>query len=179
MYRESETVGCSAQWGLYIAPLLSRLGDLCGKGAAAKVRGTLSEPVVVAGTVSSGHKMFELIETMPEHAGQTRVQTNSIPAWRRGSGHKVLPLTKKLFTTDASWEREAILQCSVTLPRRSRAWGYSANTKWTLCFWCYFDFVFLKQKKYNWLDIEKIEGELEEKKEYERNMKFSKNKWKH
>lgn len=142
MYRESETVGCSAQWG----PLLSRLGDLCGKGAAAKVRGTLSDPVVVAGTVSSGHKMFELTETMPEHAGQTRVQTNSIPAWRRGSGHKVLPLTNS--SQQMLPEKGRPFSSVVfTLQRRSRAWEYSANTKWTLCFWCYFDFVFFFKQK--------------------------------
>lgn len=94
-------------------PSSQDLEDLCGKGVIAKVRGTLSEPAVVAGTVSSGHKMFELTETLAAHAGQARVRTNSIPAWRRGSRHEVLPLTEKLFTTDAFWERENLspMQC--------------------------------------------------------------------
>lgn len=134
--------GPQPQRGLYIVPLLSRLGHLCGKGAVAKVRGMLSEPMVVAGTVSSGHKMFELTEIMTAHAGQARLQANSNPVWRRGSGHKVLPLTTKPSTTDASWGRENLSPMQCHAPAQVPASEYLANTKWTLCFCCYFVFAF-------------------------------------
>lgn len=37
------------------------------------------------------------------------VKPDKVPAWRRGSGHKVPPQIKKLFAVDTHWEKEKIL----------------------------------------------------------------------
>lgn len=43
-------------------------------------------------------------QCMPGRPALISNQTEQIPELRRGSGHKVLPLTKKLVTVDAFWE---------------------------------------------------------------------------
>lgn len=48
-------------------------------------------------------------------ARPAQIQTRQISWWRRGSGHKISPLTKKLFTINTCWETESQFSSGVTL----------------------------------------------------------------
>lgn len=141
MYRESETVQCSAPMrSLYRTPPLKTWGSLW-KGGGCKSQRDVIRPSGGGWNRISGHKTFELTEAMAAHAGQARFQTNSIPVWRREMDTKFCLSRQNPSQRMLPEEGKTFLRCSVALQRRFPASEYSANTKWTLCFCCYFVFA--------------------------------------
>lgn len=71
-----------------------------------------------------------------------------IPAWRRGNGHKVLPLTKKVFTIGNCWESKntfSLMEWHWVCQPHCRA-GFRPRNSWIiqnelhkffLCFVCF------------------------------------------
>lgn len=81
-----------------------------------------------------------LIHRGPNSTHKTCIGPNQTsPSRKKGSGHKVLPLTKKLCVINTCSQRETqSLGISTTLQGRSHAMECLINTKWIPCFYVLF-----------------------------------------
>jgi hypothetical protein len=93
---------------IYSTPLLSKIRDLCRRGGEKIVRarglGRLCKNNIVQ--IQQSLWTCELTETVKSCTGYVQLKLDKISPSRKASGHKNLPLYRRLFVTDNCWHRK-------------------------------------------------------------------------